>query len=78
MTCKGICIRYKAPKTAGLGRYAIGHRRCQVCDIFIRWDDVWCPCCGYKLRTKPRNMNYEAKIRVRKKTEDIISNSNLS
>ena len=68
MTCKGICIRHKAQKPVGSGRYAIGQKRCQICEIFIKWDGLWCPCCGYRLRTKPRNLKYKAKLRSR---EDI-------
>jgi hypothetical protein len=51
MTCKGICIRHKAQKPVGFGRYANGQKRCQICEIFIKWDGLWCPCCGYRLRT---------------------------
>lgn len=65
MTCKGICIRYKAQKPVGSGRYATGQRRCQICEIFIKWAGLWCPCCGYRLRTKPRNLKYKAKLRAR-------------
>jgi tRNA(Ile2) C34 agmatinyltransferase TiaS len=21
----------------------------------LKWDGLWCPCCGYRLRTRPRN-----------------------
>jgi hypothetical protein len=66
MTCKGMCGRYKAMKPHDSGRYAIGQKRCQVCEIFIKWDGLWCPCCGYRLRTKPRNLKYKAKLRARK------------
>ena len=65
MTCKGICVRYKAQKPVGTGRYASGQRRCQICEIFIKWEGLWCPCCGYILRTKPRNLKYKAKLRAR-------------
>src|SRR5881296_140936 len=65
MTCKGICIRYKAQKPVGTGRYASGQKRCQICEIFIKWEGLWCPCCGYRLRTKPRNLKYKAKLRSR-------------
>jgi hypothetical protein len=65
MTCKGICIRHKAQKPVGSGRYATGQKRCQICEIFIKWDGLWCPCCGYRLRTKPRNLKYKAKLRAR-------------
>lgn len=65
MTCKGICTRYKAQKPVGTGRYASGQKRCQICEIFIKWEGLWCPCCGYRLRTKPRNLKYKAKLRAR-------------
>ena len=28
-------------------------------------EGLWCPCCGYRLRTKPRNLKYKAKLRAR-------------
>ena len=69
MTCKGICTRYKAQKPVGTGRYASGQRRCQICEIFIKWEGLWCPCCGYRLRTKPRNLKYKAKLPARVEAE---------
>ena len=76
MTCKGICIRYKAQKPVGTGRYASGQRRCQICEIFIKWEGLWCPCCGYRLRTKPRNLKYKAKLRARVEASSAASLSN--
>ncbi len=67
MTCKGICIRHKAPRPVIGDRYSTGQKRCQVCEIFIKWDGLWCPCCNYRLRMKPRNMDYRDKLRARKK-----------
>src|SRR5919197_3950686 len=61
MTCKGICIRHKA-----LGRYTTGHKRCQVCELFVQWDGLFCPCCGYRLRTRPRSMKFKIKLRKQK------------
>ncbi len=71
MTCQGICVRYKAQKPVGTGRYASGQRRCQICEIFIKWEGLWCPCCGYRLRTKPRNLKYKAKLRARVEADSI-------
>jgi len=71
MTCKGICVRYKAQKPVGTGRYASGQRRCQICEIFIKWEGLWCPCCGYRLRTKPRNLKYKAKLRARVEADSV-------
>ena len=74
MTCKGICVRYKAQKPVGTGRYASGQRRCQICEIFIKWEGLWCPCCGYRLRTKPRNLKYKAKLRQRETVITVHEN----
>jgi len=70
MTCKGICVRHKAMKPVGTGRYSTGQKRCQVCEIFLKWDGFWCPCCGYRLRTRPRNMKFKAEMRARKNIEE--------
>jgi predicted amidophosphoribosyltransferase len=58
MPRKGICIRHKV-----LNRYLTSHKRCKKCDLFIKWDGLWCPCCGYKLRTRRRNSKFKAKLR---------------
>ena len=71
MVCKGICIRHKALKPVGDGRYATGQKRCQVCEMFLNWNGLWCPCCGYRLRTKPRNIKYKAKLHEDKKVKEI-------
>lgn len=71
MGCKNICSRYKAQKPHGMGRYAAGQRRCQICEIFIAVEGLWCPCCGYRLRTKPRNLYFKAKLRSRSSGEPV-------
>lgn len=65
MTCKGICLRLKAFKPAHSGRYINGQKRCQGCEIFIKWDGLWCPCCGFRLRLGPRNSVNKERLAVR-------------
>ncbi|HET8794222.1 hypothetical protein [Candidatus Nitrosocosmicus sp. SS] len=57
MPCKGICHRHKAIKRGNTSsRYSEGQKRCQRCEIYITWNiSVFCPCCGTRLRYKPRN-----------------------
>ncbi|MGI9567386.1 MAG: hypothetical protein ACR2LL_10290 [Nitrosopumilus sp.] len=55
MVCKGICHRYRAKKPGANSRYETGQKRCSQCDIFINWEGKHCPCCGYVLRTKPKD-----------------------
>ncbi|NIU00395.1 MAG: hypothetical protein GWN01_05485 [Nitrosopumilaceae archaeon] len=69
MVCKNLCERMKAKKPRGIGRYASGQKRCQICEVFIQTIVRDCPCCGYRLRTKPRNVKYKEALREAKKNE---------
>ena len=71
MACKGICIRHKAHKPFGSGRYAIGQKRCQMCEMFIKWDGLFCPCCGCRLRIGPRLFKHKAKLRMKQKEKQV-------
>jgi uncharacterized Zn finger protein (UPF0148 family) len=66
MPCKGICTRYKTVSN----NYANGHKRCKECDLFIKWDEVLCPCCGHKLRARPRNPKLNAKLKEKRAVEE--------
>jgi len=51
--CNGPCQKYRASKPAdNQSRYELGQRRCTKCGIFMMWAGIWCPCCGFRLRTK--------------------------
>lgn len=62
--CKGICPRYQAKKPSGIGRYTSGQKRCNPCEIYINFAGGNCPCCGVKLRTKPRSLRYKEKYKI--------------
>ena len=39
----------------GGDRYANDQKLCRgLCEIFIQWKGIFCPCCGYKLKSKPK------------------------
>lgn len=65
MSCKGICSRFKAKWGAHQFRYAGGQKRCNVCELFVKWEGHWCPCCGMSLRTRPRSRKYKGKFFVK-------------
>jgi hypothetical protein len=44
------------------GRYGMGQKRCQICGLFIEWNDLKCPCCHYRLRIKPHNPKSKQRI----------------
>ena len=62
MGCKGVCNRYKAKWGTHQYRYASGQKRCNVCEIFVSWDGRHCPCCGMRLRTRPKISRYRRKL----------------
>ncbi len=57
-------IKYVVKKTRpkNAGRYESGHKRCSLCEIYIIWDGDRCPCCGCKLRKKPRTVEARNKL----------------
>lgn len=64
--CINICKQYQAKGRApNLGRYAHGQKRCQCCDVYLIYEGIFCPCCRGRLRTKPRNKVYKAKLRAK-------------
>jgi len=48
--CVKKCLFYKTGK-----RYAGGGKFCEICNVFISWGKVSCPCCKARLRTRPRS-----------------------
>jgi hypothetical protein len=67
MPCNGICIRHKAASN----NYANGQKRCQICELFIRWDGIFCPCCGCRLRNGPRCFKFKAKLKLKQKQKEM-------
>ena len=65
--CNGSCKEYLAKgNSLEGGRYEQGQKRCPQCEVFIKWEGLWCPCCGRLLRTKPRAKKSKIKNKKRK------------
>jgi len=62
MVCKGVCHRYKAKWASSQFRYAAGQKRRNVCELFVNWSGSHCPCCGMRLRTRPKISKYRQKF----------------
>jgi hypothetical protein len=60
-----------------IDRYATGNKRCQICDLFIKWDGFYCPCCGRKLRIGPRCFKFKARLKKQKAIEEAKSKRNI-
>jgi len=69
--CKKICLKYAVKKPTNNSRYGSGQKRCQMCEIFIsiegtkNEEGLFCKCCHYRVRGKPRNLKYKEKLRVK-------------
>ena len=73
MVCKGICAKHKSkkPKFGTNERYRFGQKRCSTWEMFINWDGKHCPCCGFTLRTRPRNTQGRRNLQEKLLTERI-------
>ena len=80
--CKKICLQYAAKKPTNSGRYDAGQKRCQICEIYITIEGtkdeigLFCKCCNYRVRGKPRNRKYKEILRnSQNSTSEDIENT---
>jgi|LWDU01.1.fsa_nt_gi hypothetical protein len=66
--CTGLCLKYKFKSiTPRLSKYEQGASRCNnACEVFIKWDGIFCPCCSIRLR-KSCKSKHQAERRLQKK-----------
>lgn len=75
IVCRGICTRYSTNRKPHESRYLSGQKRCNSCELFMKWDGIWCPCGNHRLRLAPRNGKYKEKylhIMVKRKGKSKI------
>ena len=72
MSCKGICLRYRSSNN-----YGNGQKRCKICEQFVNWNGLMCPCCRHKLRTRPRNPKLYKKLRERRAAIDELKETKV-
>ena len=65
--CKGICSQYKALGFKGKHKYVQGQKRCAMCEIFLYYEGIRCPCCGVKLRITPKGNKQRKEMQIKKK-----------
>lgn len=71
LDCRGLCKLskeeggYKFPRQGGNSLlYLKGAKRCQNCEgRYVQWESgIFCPCCGGRLRLKPRKSKLKEKV----------------
>lgn len=60
--CNGICERLKTDSTQNGLRYKTGQKRCSLCAHFFHTENISCPCCKTRLRSKPKNRSRNKKL----------------
>lgn len=64
--CNSACKQYKVPFHSLNGTYRAGLSKCLYCEVDIKWEGQYCPCCGHRLRKSPKNKKYKQMTRVAK------------
>ena len=65
LTCKGQChLKYNTKKyiRGDKGSY----KRCTLCELYLKWDGIYCPCCGVRLKHSPSNNKSRQRYRDNK------------
>lgn len=73
--CRNVCERHRAKKCRRGSYYAEGFKRCTVCDLFLSWRGVECPCCSSVLRTSPRNLKKNVHGEGKAKRINLVNHS---
>jgi hydrogenase nickel incorporation protein HypA/HybF len=61
LSCKGVCkTKYREFLGDSKLKYN-GQKRCGACDIYLRYDDIKCPCCKSILHVRPRHSRAKTK-----------------
>jgi hypothetical protein len=68
MICGGVeckLKKYEAKKIVrGVGKE--GYRRCSKCELFLKYDGIYCPCCSCRMKVSFRNN------KARQKSRDMV------
>ena len=62
LTCLNLCNKIKeTPKTNNI--YSSGFKRCRFCEVYLKTNEVRCPCCKTLLAYRPRQHNDHSEFR---------------
>jgi len=75
MACREYCLKIKEknlwsydtnPKNPFMIRtnpYHDNKKYCRICEVYLRFEGLFCPCCGVKLRVSPHNNKSREKLK---------------
>ncbi len=53
--CRGLCFRFKLESVSSNLKYKMGQKWCSLCALFFFTNEIMCPCCMTRLRSKARS-----------------------
>ena len=61
MVCRNICLRLYGSILAS-GHYSTGVKYCRRCEYYLITLELFCKCCGSRLRANPAAREYREKV----------------
>ena len=56
LVCKNICLKPEYEHRKVVRNLAeTPYKKCAKCCLFIKYEGIWCPCCGVKLSKRAKN-----------------------
>jgi hypothetical protein len=73
MVCRNICLRLYTITQASGSHYTAGGKYCSTCECYIFTQQLFCECCGMRLRANPHcGRVYKEKVRAKKKPIAVV------
>ena len=66
LVCRNICTRLYTRTLVSGSHYAAGGKYCIRCEFYFVTTELFCECCGMRLRASPANGEYKEKVRAKK------------
>ena len=70
LSCKGTCFHDFTTKKVCRGEKG-DFKRCTICELYIEWKGLYCPCCGVRLKHSPSNNKARKAYRERQSIKNI-------
>ena len=66
--CRDICKDWQNKVIHRNGDYYIKQEncRCSICMKYLKWEGMFCPCCGYRVRRRPRGSESAIKCQIKR------------
>ena len=64
MVCRNICQRVYSKIAVGQSHYMAGGKYCRRCECYLITQEMFCECCGMRLRASSSARAYKEKVRA--------------